>query len=65
MTAKSRLSKLETQIPQAQPNREKTQAEKEAHERALNTLADALAEMLKRPITRADVDIFFETHTLR
>lgn len=55
MTTKNRLAQLEKQKPKA-TRREFTQADNDKHERAMNTLASALAHITGVPVTRGEVE---------
>ena len=55
MTTKNRLSQLEKQKPKT-TRREYSQADNDKHERAMNTLADALTDINGVPVTRAEVE---------
>ena len=55
MTTKNRLAQLEKQKPKA-ARRELTQADNDKHDRAMNTLADALADISGVPVARGEVE---------
>ncbi len=57
MRTKNRLAQLEKQKPQAKATRrEFTAKDNEAHERSMNTLADALTDINGVPVTRAEAE---------
>lgn len=57
MTTKNRLVQLEKQKPQGKhARRELTAADTIAHERSMNTLADALTDINGVPVTREEAE---------
>lgn len=55
MKTKNRLAQLEKQKPKT-TRREYSQADNDKHERAMNTLADALTDINGVPVSRAEAE---------